>query len=308
MIDALEWRLNSVFLEEYSDLVAELATHKLDELNHAHGANLLEYCSQNHRCESLSWPRDFPHGSQRLFGVPLTLDAVRQVKVLWCDMVEESKREARDHLGMTDADIGAMQERILLERVNREFGHIHRVVAHGKPDWLRPQHLDVWLPDVRVAIEFHGAQHFMPIDYFGGEPGFTQQRRRDFRKRQLCEANGCRLIVVDADYEWSTMKALLNRLFDGDPDAANGGLMTLEYLGAESTLATLIQSTMEDHGQMRFVYWKSDGTSAHRVITPIRFETTGETRCVRGYCWLRNAERVFALSRMTDVTVCSSAQ
>jgi len=182
------------------------------------------------------------------------------------------------------------------------------VLVHGRPDWLRPQHLDVWLPDVSAAIEFHGAQHFVPVDYFGGETVFTQQRQRDLRKRQLCEANGCRLIVVDADYEWSTLKSLLDRLFDGDWDAVAEGLMTLEYIGAESELARLIQSAMEDHRQMRFVYWKTNGTSAHRVMTPIRFEIAGGTQCVRGYCWLRKAERLFALSRMTDVTVCGNDQ
>ena len=308
MIEALEWHLTSAFLQEYSDLVAELATQKLDEFNRAHGANLVEHCAQNHNCESLSWPKDFPLGSQRLIGVPLTLDAVRQVKGLWRDIFDESMGDARALLGMTDADVGAMQERILFERVNREFGHIHRVLAHGRPDWLRPQHLDLWLPDVGAAIEFHGAQHFVPVEYFGGEAGFAQQRLRDLRKRQLCEANGCRLIVVDADYEWPTLKALLDRLFDGARDAATEDLTTLEYLGAESELAKLIQSTMEDHAQVRFVYWKPDGTSAHRVITPIRFEAARGTQCVRGYCWLRKAERLFALSRMKDVTTCSSDQ
>lgn len=308
MIDALEWHLTSAFLQEYSDLVAELATQKLDEFNHAHGANLVEHCAHRHDCESLSWPKGFPLGSQRLIGVPLTLDGVRQVKGLWRDIFDESMGDARALLGMTDADVGAMQERILFERVNREFGHIHRVLAHGRPDWLRPQHLDLWLPDVGVAIEFHGAQHFVPVEYFGGEAGFAQQRLRDFRKRQLCEANGCRLIVVDSDYEWSTLKALLDRLLDGDRDAAAEGLMTLEYLGAESELARLIQSAIEDQEQMQFVYWKPDGTSAHRVITPICFEVTGRSQCVRGYCWLRKAERLFALSRMKDVTTRSSDQ
>jgi len=120
MIDTLEWHLSSAFLQEYSDLVAELATQKLDEFNQMHDANLVEYCAQNHHCQSLSWPKDFPLGSQRLAGVPLTLDAVRQVKRLWRDIFDESIRDARAFLRMTDADACAMQERILFERVNRE--------------------------------------------------------------------------------------------------------------------------------------------------------------------------------------------
>ncbi len=305
MVDALEWHLSSAFLQEYSDLVAELATQKLDEFRQTHDANLVEYCAQNHRCQSLSWPKDFPLGSQRLAGVPLTLDAVRQVKHLWRDIFEESVRDARAFLGMSDSDVGAMQERILYERVNRTFGHVHSVLAHGRPDWLQPQHLDIWLPDVNAAIEFHGTQHFVPADYFGGETAFTQQRQRDLRKRQLCEANGCRLIVVDADYEWSRLKSLLERLFDGDWDAVAEGSLTLEYLGAESELARVIQSAMDNNRQLRFVYRKPDDTSADRVMTPIRFEVAGRTQCVRGYCWLRKAERLFALSRMTDVTMYS---
>lgn len=305
MMDELEWVLESVFLQEYSDLVAHIATRKLNEFHEQHGVNLVEHCARNCDCSSLHWPKDFSLGGQRLFGIPLTLDAVRHVKDSWRDILDDSMQDARALLGMSESDVCAMQERILFERVRRAYSHAHRVVAHGRPDWLARQHLDVWLPDANVAIEFHGPQHFMPVDYFGGEDQFAGQRERDQRKRRLCEVNGCRLIVVDADYDWPMLKAVVDRLLDSDAARDGEGLATLEYLGAESELAKLAQSAMENREQMRFVYSKPDGTSTHRVITPIRFEEARGTRCLRGYCWLRKAERFFALSRMADVTVCS---
>lgn len=59
-------------------------------------------------------------------------------------------------------------------------------------DWLRykqPQSLDFYLPDIKVAIECQGRQHYVPIDFFGGEKSFSDSVARDVNKQKLCEAH-----------------------------------------------------------------------------------------------------------------------
>jgi hypothetical protein len=74
-----------------------------------------------------------------------------------------------------------------------------QVLQHVQPMWLSPQHLDVLIPEVCIAVEYMGKQHSEPVDHFGGEQGFHLLRQRDEKKRELCERHGVGLIYVRHD-------------------------------------------------------------------------------------------------------------
>lgn len=67
------------------------------------------------------------------------------------------------------------------------------IVQHASPIWLAPQHLDIYLPTHKIAIEYQGEQHYRPIEIFGGAEGFAATVRRDETKRRLCALAGVRL-------------------------------------------------------------------------------------------------------------------
>lgn len=73
------------------------------------------------------------------------------------------------------------------------------VVQHSRPTWLEPQHLDVYVPQAGVAVEYMGQQHFEPLDFFGGEAAFKLLVERDRRKAELCKTHGIELIRVRFD-------------------------------------------------------------------------------------------------------------
>lgn len=75
------------------------------------------------------------------------------------------------------------------------------VVPHARPVWLPPQHLDIYFPEFNIGIEYQGAQHLRPVDFFGGEDAYTEQQKRDARKLRLCRKNGCTLLYVYQGYE-----------------------------------------------------------------------------------------------------------
>lgn len=77
----------------------------------------------------------------------------------------------------------------------------YEVIQHGRPSWLGRQHFDIWIPEISVAIEYQGAQHYEPISRFGGESQLTNTINRDQRKKQLCQDHNVKLIEIKYDDE-----------------------------------------------------------------------------------------------------------
>lgn len=61
-------------------------------------------------------------------------------------------------------------------------------------DWLGLQSLDIYIPSLRVGIEYQGEQHYRPVEIFGGEASFKSLVERDKRKVSLCLKNNVSLI------------------------------------------------------------------------------------------------------------------
>lgn len=85
------------------------------------------------------------------------------------------------------------------------------VIHHGKPDWLGRQHFDVWIPSLKIAIEYHGKQHDKPIDFFGGEKAFIKNQERDFKKKNLAEKHKVLLIEVRNGYQLEQVIEKINK-------------------------------------------------------------------------------------------------
>lgn len=60
----------------------------------------------------------------------------------------------------------------------------------------RPLPFDFYIPDLKIAIEFQGEQHYAPIKLFGGEDDFEKRVKYDTIKRDFCYNNEIKLIYV----------------------------------------------------------------------------------------------------------------
>jgi len=89
-------------------------------------------------------------------------------------------------------------ERSLFDIVRKHFKGFD-VLRHARPIWLEPQHLDIFLPELSLAIEYMGEQHYRPVEYFGGNEGFEATRARDERKAGICKQLGVDLVYVRFD-------------------------------------------------------------------------------------------------------------
>jgi len=55
---------------------------------------------------------------------------------------------------------------------------------------------DFYLPDYGVLIEYQGKQHYIPVDYFGGQAGFEKTIKNDSIKEQYCLDNNIPLLKI----------------------------------------------------------------------------------------------------------------
>ena len=86
------------------------------------------------------------------------------------------------------------------------------VKQHASPRWLGLQHLDVYLPEFNIGIEYQGVQHYRPVDYFGGVEAFKKGQERDARKKRLCAENNCALLYVDEGYDLNEVINLIGQV------------------------------------------------------------------------------------------------
>jgi hypothetical protein len=122
----------------------------------------------------------------------------------------EAENDVRRARGIAAVGEAWVSETELLYRVRQLLPDLE-VVAHGQPEWLGRQHLDIWIPSLSMAIEYQGVQHFRSIEFFGGDDAFRRNQERDSKKRALCQRNKTRLLEVAYDQEIDdvTLKKLI---------------------------------------------------------------------------------------------------
>jgi len=129
-------------------------------------------------------------------------------RLLGATLLRRAENEVRDVHGVPVIGSGWVGESELFDLVRSAFPN-QVVMRHARPEWLSPQHLDVYMPSVSLALEYQGRQHYEPVEFFGGEAAFRRQQQRDQRKREACRKAGCTLIDVLPGYDSG---ALLDRI------------------------------------------------------------------------------------------------
>lgn len=89
-------------------------------------------------------------------------------------------------------------------------------------DWLNLQSLDVFVPEINIAFEYQGEQHYHSVEVFGGEVKYEEQQERDSKKRLLCKKNGVKLIEwkYDEKISFHNLKSKLKK-YDIDIELAD---------------------------------------------------------------------------------------
>lgn len=111
------------------------------------------------------------------------------------DVTKIAENRLRESLGIPKIGEGWVSETLLYIFLENHF-KATLVIQHGRPNWLRRQHFDIWFPNWNIAVEYQGEQHFKPIDFFGGEDAYKKNLERDRRKMNLAIRHGVKLFIV----------------------------------------------------------------------------------------------------------------
>lgn len=110
-------------------------------------------------------------------------------------LTKRAENLARVEMNIPEIGSCWISETNLFKKIEKEFSFT-TVIQHGQPKWLGRQHFDIWIPDFKIAIEYHGKQHFEAVDFFGGQEAFQKTVERDIRKQKLAESNNVKMFVV----------------------------------------------------------------------------------------------------------------
>ena len=131
------------------------------------------------------------HGRYDYLGEYVNAHTPILIRCLSCGRV--FPQTPNDHLcgkGCSFCRISHLEMDVENELIRRQIEY----VQYQRFSWLLRQNLDFYLPSYHLGIECQGRQHFEPVKAFGGESEFQRILDRDRRKRELCEANGVRLL------------------------------------------------------------------------------------------------------------------
>lgn len=124
------------------------------------------------------------------------------------DLLRECENILREELWIPKIWEWRVSETELFYKLKTYFDTLE-VIHHWRPDRLGRQHLDIYIPDLNIGIEYQGKQHQEPVAYFWGEEAFEKQQKRDKTKQKKCKKNNCKLIYV---YEWYDIEKLFEEI------------------------------------------------------------------------------------------------
>ncbi|QBQ14988.1 hypothetical protein [Acinetobacter haemolyticus] len=183
-------------------------------IRHAHLTNALENYSFKesicHICTKTNSDLMYCHkmyGSafKARYGAYITKQAIQEG-------IDE--RDAENHIrelkGVAKIGERWVNETLLFNYINLLFPQF-TVQREASPSWLNKQRFDVYIPELNLAIEYQGQQHYVAVDLFGGEEGLKRTKQRDKEKLQLSKINGVDIVYFSYK-ENLTEKLVQNRL------------------------------------------------------------------------------------------------
>lgn len=126
----------------------------------------------------------------RIFSVNVDIGLGNCEKFFASDMIAADNCFRRDR-GIPEIGRGWVSEVALLDLIRTIWPS---AIHQWRPAFLGMQSIDIHVPELSIAIEYQGQQHYEPVDLFGGKDGFLLTRARDEKKRALLNANDVRLL------------------------------------------------------------------------------------------------------------------
>jgi len=79
--------------------------------------------------------------------------------------------------------------------MDNNFEYIHQY-RFKDCKYKKPLPFDFYIPKNIICIEFHGKQHYEPVEFFGGEKSFQKGAKLDKIKTDYCKNNNIPLLII----------------------------------------------------------------------------------------------------------------
>jgi len=157
--------------------------------------NLLSLITQNCVLDTTH-----PFGSKMVYWKIYNYKSVGSIGVVLKEWLEEAENKARDQNELPRIGKGWVSETYLYNIICSYFKEKGcEVIHHARPPFLVRQELDIYIPAIKLGIEYQGIQHYKPIMLFGGKEGLKYRKILDERKKELCDKSGIKLIEFSYD-------------------------------------------------------------------------------------------------------------
>jgi hypothetical protein len=95
----------------------------------------------------------------------------------------------RQHFGYPNIGEKWISETHLFNLV-KEIYHNYNPIFHYRGKEMEGLELDIFIPELKLGIEYQGEQHYETFDHWGGEEGLIKRQFNDKRKVELCRQHG----------------------------------------------------------------------------------------------------------------------
>jgi hypothetical protein len=106
---------------------------------------------------------------------------------------KDAENKIRELKGVAKIGEKWINETLLFNYINVLFPR-YSVEREASPEWLGKQRLDIFIPELNLAVEYQGQQHFKAVELFGGKEGFIKTKERDKDKLIKCKKNDIDLV------------------------------------------------------------------------------------------------------------------
>lgn len=121
------------------------------------------------------------HDLEMLFNNKLEREAVAR----------KAENIVRSKLGLKNVGDAFVNETLLANIINKIFPD---TIRQFNPSWIGKYLIDIYIPSLKIGIEYHGIQHYFPVERFGGQEKLLKQQERDQFVREQCKKYNVRLI------------------------------------------------------------------------------------------------------------------
>ena len=103
-----------------------------------------------------------------------------------------------EHCPICSTKINVLETR-LFETIQKKYGNLKIVRGYRNYKILGRKEIDIYFPKLKLGVEYQGAQHFIPVDLFGGVEQFKKQLKLDYDKINECKKNNIKLLHFTYD-------------------------------------------------------------------------------------------------------------